>query len=65
MKLIYHPRYIDHRQGHGFHPERPQRLEATLARLEAEGHWHKVIEPQSVAREDLLRVHDAAYIEQL
>jgi len=65
VKLIYHPRYIDHRQGHGFHPERPQRLEATLARLEAEGHWHKVIEPQSVAREDLLRVHDAAYIEQL
>jgi acetoin utilization deacetylase AcuC-like enzyme len=59
-----HPRYLDHMAGHG-HPERPARLEAVMAGAQR----HDVadalapLEPRPASRDELERVHPAAYLD--
>src|SRR5262249_42292865 len=59
-----HPCYLDHVAGHG-HPERPARLDAVLAGAQ----HHDVadalvpLEPRAASREELERVHPAAYLD--
>jgi acetoin utilization deacetylase AcuC-like enzyme len=62
MTLVHHPRYHEHRQNIG-HPERPERLDATVARLKKEGLWKDVLTPEPVDLKLLKRVHTAKYIE--
>jgi len=64
MTIVHHKRYHDHRQTLG-HPECPERLDATLERLEKEGLWNDVVTPEPVEPELLEKVHTAAYIDTL
>jgi acetoin utilization deacetylase AcuC-like enzyme len=59
-----HPRYLDHLTGHG-HPERPARLEAVLlgARYGGVDDALVAVEPRAATREELERVHPAAYVD--
>jgi acetoin utilization deacetylase AcuC-like enzyme len=66
IAFITHPDFLRHEMGEG-HPERPERLSAlgdTLlaARLDA---LVTRVEPPLATREQLLRVHDAAYVDAL
>lgn len=65
MTIIYHKRYMDHLQGGFMHPESPERLKATIERLEEEGLWKDVVEPGPASEEDLLRIHTDAYTDML
>ncbi|MCE5230452.1 histone deacetylase [bacterium] len=65
MKLVYHDRFLGHRQRDEDHPERPERLIAIRDRLQAEKLWTDVLEPQPAAAEDILRIHHANYIKTL
>ncbi len=61
---ITHPAYLRHDMG-GWHPESPLRLRAIDDRLHA-AHLFDFLsqhEAQPVTREQLLRVHDAAYVD--
>lgn len=63
--LYTHEDMLDHRPGED-HPERPERLAAVIEALEAEPDLD--VEPRDaplVERADLLRVHDAAYVERI
>lgn len=63
--LYTHEDMLDHRPG-ATHPERPERLAAVIEALEAEDALE--FEPQDaplVTEADLLRVHDAAYVNQI
>ena len=62
--LLTHPRYLDHDTGRG-HPERPARLEAVLAGVQAAGLGEAVtpVEPRPAARSELERVHPARYLD--
>ena len=66
MPIVFatHARYLDHLTGHG-HPERPARLEAVLlgARYGGVDEALVPIEPRPATREDLERVHPAAYLD--
>jgi acetoin utilization deacetylase AcuC-like enzyme len=59
-----HPRFLDHIAGRG-HPERPARLEAVLmgARDNALIDALVPLEPRAATREELERVHPAAYLD--
>jgi acetoin utilization deacetylase AcuC-like enzyme len=59
-----HPRYLDHEAGRG-HPERPARLEAVLMGAHENGFGDALIplEPRPATREELERVHPAAYLD--
>ncbi|MCU1451704.1 MAG: putative deacetylase [Acidimicrobiales bacterium] len=61
-----HPRYLAHDAGRG-HPERPARLEAVLAGLEAAGLGDALVwgEPRPATRPELERVHSAGHLDQL
>ncbi len=61
MKVVYHPRYVDHNQYPG-HPERPERLVSLMARLKTEEIEPEVLTPEPVDEELLARVHDPDYI---
>jgi acetoin utilization deacetylase AcuC-like enzyme len=61
-RLYFDDRMLAHDPGRG-HPERPDRLRAIRAALEgAPGEW---VVPAPAAREDLLRVHDAAHVDRI
>jgi len=63
--LYTHEDMLDHRPGED-HPERPERLAAVIEALEAAPGLD--VEPRDaplVERADLLRVHDAAYVERI
>ena len=45
MTIVFHERYLEHQQGGFMHPESPERLEATMKRLKAEGFWKNVLSP--------------------
>ncbi|MDQ6695954.1 MAG: histone deacetylase [Actinomycetota bacterium] len=68
MALLFatHPQYLLHDSGAG-HPERPARLQAVLAGIGAAGLGEAVhaVEPRRATREELERVHPAAYIDSL
>jgi acetoin utilization deacetylase AcuC-like enzyme len=57
--LLTHERYLDHDLGRG-HPERPDRLRAVLAGIEAGGFGDEVVPgvPRPATAEELGRVHD-------
>lgn len=64
--FVTHPAYLDHVPGRG-HPERPERLEAVLAGAgvsELDGALTR-IEPRPARRDELERVHPAAYVDHL
>lgn len=65
MKLVYHDRFLEHRQRDDDHPESPRRLVAIRDRLRAEGLWKGVLVPEPAAMDDVLRVHLPNYIERL
>jgi acetoin utilization deacetylase AcuC-like enzyme len=57
--LLTHERYLDHDLGRG-HPERPDRLRAVLAGIEAGGFGDEVVPgvPRPATAQELGRVHD-------
>jgi len=61
-----HPAYLAHDTGPG-HPERPARLDAVLAGLEAAGVPDALVwaEPRRATRAELERVHPAAHLDEL
>ena len=65
MLLISSPRFHEHTTPPG-HPERPERADVFTAVAEA---WRekgvRVIEPRPATREELIRVHDAGYVDQM
>jgi acetoin utilization deacetylase AcuC-like enzyme len=66
MLLISSPRFEEHTTPPG-HPERPERAEV-FTRVAADWRDHfggRIIEPRAATREELLRVHDAAYLDAL
>jgi acetoin utilization deacetylase AcuC-like enzyme len=65
MTIVFHERYLDHRQGGFMHPESPERLEATISRLKKEGFWKDVLTPGPAKMEDLLLVHTEEYLDML
>ncbi len=62
--LTTHSRYFDHDAGYG-HPERPARLEAVLAGIKEAGVDDALVplEPRPASRDELQRVHPAAYLD--
>ena len=59
--LLSDPRFFKHRSN-GYHPERPERLEAARAAVERSELSFASVEPQRVTDEDLLRVHDENFV---
>jgi acetoin utilization deacetylase AcuC-like enzyme len=61
-----HPAYLAHDTGAG-HPERPARLDAVVAGLEAAGVSEELVwaEPRPATRQELERVHPAAHLDEL
>ncbi|MBV9042359.1 MAG: histone deacetylase [Acidimicrobiia bacterium] len=61
-----HPAYLAHDTGAG-HPERPARLDAVVAGLEAAGVADDLVwaEPRAATRAELERVHPAAHLDEL
>jgi acetoin utilization deacetylase AcuC-like enzyme len=64
--LVTHPRFLDHDPGRG-HPERPARLEAVLAGIEAAGVQEAVVPcaPRPATDAELARVHDRSLLDLL
>jgi acetoin utilization deacetylase AcuC-like enzyme len=64
--LFYSDRFLDHDTGQD-HPERPERLRAVVTRLRATGLWDRCTHPafEAASREDLLTVHDEAYLQRI
>lgn len=64
--LVTHPSSLRHRTGPG-HVERPRRIEAVLAALEADGFAGELAraEPEAAPIEVLERVHERAYLDRL
>lgn len=64
MKFVYHPRCQEHVQWAG-HPERPERVQAIVDRLRAQEPEGAFIEPAPATERDILRVHDASFVERI
>lgn len=66
--LLSDPRFFRHRSS-GYHPERPERLEAAQAAIErartGSGLSFQRVEPRPATEEELLRVHDASFVKWL
>src|SRR5688572_14047129 len=66
--LLSDPRFFRHRSS-GYHPERPERLEAAQAAIErartGSGLVFQRVEPRPATEEELLRVHDARFVKWL
>jgi acetoin utilization deacetylase AcuC-like enzyme len=62
--LLSDPRFFQHRSN-GYHPERPERLEAARAAIERSELTFAPIEPRTATDEELQRVHDPRFIEWL
>ena len=61
--LLYHPNFLEHDLGEG-HAESPDRLRAILEAIEAfrDDSRFVWVEPQDASVEDIIRVHDAKYV---
>lgn len=64
MELIHSTEYMKYTLG-DHHPTRPVRAENLLRLVHEAGLPHQPVEPTPAAREDLLLVHDLAYVEQV
>ena len=62
--IVYTPIFLEH-VADGYHPERPERLEAVLGGLDRAGvlRGSLRIEPRPATLEELSRVHDPRYVE--
>lgn len=65
MKLVFHDRFLEHRQRDEDHPERAERLIAIRDRLKSDGLWQDVLEPGPAPLEDCLRIHHENYMDTL
>lgn len=63
MQIFHDPRCADY--GRAGHPERPQRILATVPFLQKRHPEWKWVPPKAATREELLRAHSAEYIEQV
>jgi len=63
--IVFHERFLDHRQADRLHPESPERLTAILDRLKGLGLWREVQTPEPAPLEDVLRVHRKSYLDRL
>jgi acetoin utilization deacetylase AcuC-like enzyme len=67
LYLAFDPLFFEHRS-RGYHPERPERLAAArrgVAAVEREGAKVQVLPPRDATRQELLRVHREAYLDEL
>ena len=64
MKIIYHPRYVEHRHL-GTHPERPERLEGILSKLDSLSLLDHVLSPSELPEGVLTLIHGEGYIKGL
>src|SRR5690242_44693 len=64
MKFVYHPRAVEHVQWPG-HPERPERIQAIVDRLAADGVAGAFVTPSPATKRDIVRVHDEFFVEKL
>ncbi len=64
MKVIFHPRYMDHRHP-GTHPERPERLEAILVKLDSLSLVKNLIFPEEIEENVSNLVHTEGYLRAL
>ena len=62
--LLSDPRFFRHRSN-GYHPERPERLEAATAAIERSELSFAPIAPRPVTEEEVLRVHDPSFVKWL
>ena len=64
--FIYHPEYLNHDTGPE-HPERPDRLRASLAALQQSDVWDQLhhIEPQPATTEQIAYAHNPGYSEHI
>ena len=64
--FIYHPDYLNHDTGYG-HPERPDRLRASLAVLQQSDVWDQLhhIDPQPATTEQVAYAHNSGYSEHI
>ena len=64
--FVYHPDYLNHDTGPG-HPERPDRLRASLAALQQNDVWDQLhlIEPTPATVEQIAYAHNPAYSEHI
>lgn len=64
--FAYHPDYLNHDTGPG-HPERPDRLRASLATLQQSGVWEQLhlVEPTPASVEQIAYAHNPAYSEHI
>ena len=62
--LIYHPDYLKHDTGPE-HPERPDRLRASLAALQQSNVWEQLIhlDPTPASVEQIAYAHNSGYSE--
>ena len=61
--FVYHPDYLKHNTGEA-HPERPDRLEASIEALQASDFWEALyqVEPTPVALDQIHYVHTEEYV---
>lgn len=67
LSLAFDPLFLEHRS-RGYHPERPERLEAArrgIDRCAAEGARLVPLPPRDATDEEILRAHDPTYFAQL
>ena len=64
--FVYHPDYLNHDTGYG-HPERPDRLRASLAALQNSDVWEQLhpIDPQPATVEQIAYAHNPGYSEHI
>ena len=64
--FVYHPDYLNHDTGHG-HPERPDRLRASLAALKESEVWGQLhrIDPTPANTEQIAYAHKPGYSEHI
>lgn len=66
--LLSDPRFFRHRSS-GYHPERPERLDAAHAAIEraksSAGLVFSAVEPRRATEEELARVHERAFLERM
>jgi acetoin utilization deacetylase AcuC-like enzyme len=62
MKIVFHPKYVEHEQWSG-HPECPERLTGIVDKLTELSLFNNVIEPDPLDLAILQQTHDPGYID--
>jgi acetoin utilization deacetylase AcuC-like enzyme len=66
VTIVFHPRFLEHRQADANHPERPERLQAIIDRLQSEDLWSEPLTPEPAPIVEAIgRIHDARYLDRL